>query len=110
MLSNIRYAIVDYLKDKYRKFQLGGDTTTDKIVALDEFLILHDEFNQQIWLVGGKEMVSRKLRLDIINERNSTNLEIFVKNHIELGTIVVIDGWPGYTFLNREDSFWEHEI
>ena len=48
VLVNIRYAIADYLKDKYRKFQIGGDPTTNKIVALDEYLILHDKLNQQI--------------------------------------------------------------
>ena len=65
-------------------------------MGLDECLILHDELNQQIWLVCGIETVSRKLIFGIINERNSTNLEIFVINHIEPGTTIVTEGWSGY--------------
>ena len=110
ILSNIKYAIANYLKDKYRKFQIGDDPTTNKIVALNEFNILHDELNQQIWLVGGIETVTLKLRLDIINNKNSTNLEIFMKNYIESGIIILTDGWTGYSFLDREDSVWKHEI
>ena len=55
VLENIRYTIANYLKDKYRKYQIGVDPSTNKIVALDECLILHDSNNDQIWLVGGIE-------------------------------------------------------
>lgn len=33
-----------------------------------------------------------------------------MKNHIEPGIIIVTDGWTGYTFLDKDDSVWEHEI
>ena len=33
-----------------------------------------------------------------------------MKNHIEPGTIIVTDGWPGCTFIDREDSVWKYEI
>ena len=51
------------------------------------------------------------MRFDIIEERNMQNLEIFCKNHIEPGTLVVTDGWSGYRFLDNPDSsVWEHDI
>lgn len=42
--------------------------------------------------------------------RNSTNLEIFVKNHVEAGTTIVTDGWAEYFFLESDNSVWPHEI
>ena len=80
-------------------------------VALDESLFVHDDNNQQIWIVGAKETLSNKFRLDIINTRNAVNLKIFVENHIEPGTKIVTDGWAGYSFLDdSENSVYECEI
>lgn len=45
-----------------------------------------------------------------MSKRNSTILEIFVKNHVEAGTIIVTDGWSGYAFLDNDNSVWPHEI
>ena len=109
ILDNIRQMLANYMKDKYRNFPIGGDPDTNKVVALDETLIVHIN-GEQKWLVGAIETVSRKIRLDILPERNSQNLEIFVKNHILPGTTIVTDGWAGYNFLDNEESVWPHEI
>ena len=47
--------------------------------------------------------------MDIIKSRNANTLEIFMKNHIAPGTIIPTDICSGYTFLDRDDSVWEHE-
>ena len=60
--------------------------------------------------MGCKETSSSKLPIDVMSIRNSTNLEIFVKNHVELGTTIVTDGWAGYSFLESDNSVWPHEI
>ena len=97
------------MKHKYRTTQIGGDPDTNKIVSIDESMILHDENNNQVWLVGALETKSKKLRMDIINERNEENLKIFISNHIAPGTHIVTDGWPTYDFLDGYDSFWTSE-
>jgi hypothetical protein len=52
-----------------------------------------------------------KMRFDIIPIRNQANLEIFVNNHIEPGTLIVTDGWKRYRFLdNNNTSVWEHKL
>ena len=67
------------------------------------------EGHTQIWLVGGIYATSKALRMDIIPERNATNLEIFVKNHIEPGSNINHEGWMGYSFLDNDNSVWTHE-
>ena len=109
ILQNIRYVLADYMKDKYRRYQIGGPPEKKKIVAIDECLMTHDHGQQQ-WIVGAVETDTYKKRFDIIPVRNQSNLEIFVKNHIEPGTIIVSDGWSGYRFLDNADtSVWEHK-
>ena len=69
------------------------------------------EHGAQQWVVGEVETDTYKKRFDIIPIRNQENLKIFVKNHIEPGTIIVADGWSGYRFLdNDETSVWENKV
>ena len=110
ILSNIRCCIADYMKNKYRNHMIGGNPDTGKIIALDEALFLHNDQGDQIWVVGAKETSSNKLRIDVMSIRNSSNLEIFVKNHVKAGTTIVTDGWDGYSFLESDNSVWPHEI
>ena len=67
--------IETYMKHKYRTTQIGGDPDSHKIVYIDECLILHDNNNNQIWLVWAIESRSKKLRLDVINIRKKKILE-----------------------------------
>ena len=50
LLHNIRQVIATYMKQKYRTTQIGGDPDSNKIVCIDESLILHDNKYNQIWL------------------------------------------------------------
>ena len=98
------------MKNKYRNHRIGRDPNTEKIVAVDETLVLHYEHGNQIWAIGAKEPSSNKLQIDVMKTRNSHNLEIFVNNHVEAGTTIVTDGWSGYSFLDSDNSVWSHEI
>ena len=101
--------MAEYIKYNYKIKQTEDSPELERIIALDETLIIH-EAHTQIWIVGGIDTTSKALRLDIIPERNATNLAIFVKNHIEPGSNITYDGWRGYSFLNNDISFWTHEI
>ena len=89
---------------------IGSDPDTGKIVELDEALFLHDEHGNQIWVVGEKETSSNKLWIDMMQIKDSSNLEIFVNNHIEAIITILTDGWAGYSFLDSDNSVWAHEI
>ena len=70
---------------------------------------MHDNKGAIIWLVGAIDTETKELRLDVIKERNSTNLKIFINNHVEPGTHIVHDSWRAYSFLDGEDSIYTHE-
>lgn len=72
-------------------------------MAIDETLITHRD-GRQILLIGAIDTISKKVRLDVIPERNTENIKIFVRNHILPGTNITHDGWLGYRFLDEEDS------
>ena len=80
----------------------------NRTFAIDETLIMH-EGQKQVWLVGWIDTTTKALRLDIVPERNSINLNYFVKNHIEPGSNITHYGWSGYNFLDDENSLWTHE-
>ena len=108
ILNKIRNSIADGLKQMYREGRIGGPPEVNKIVAIDESLFIHDN-NTPIWGIGAIEADSRKMRFDVINRRTSENIKTFLLNHVEAGTIIISDGWPGYAFLGGEESFLEHE-
>jgi len=70
---------------------------------------MHED-QKPIWLVGGIDMTSKAVSLDIVPERNTINLKYFVENHIKPGTNISHDGWPGYNFLDDYDSVWTHKV
>ena len=59
-MSNLRKTIADNFKQLYRTKRIGGDPSTDIIVAVDEPLFVHAEDGSQIWIVGAIETVSKK--------------------------------------------------
>ena len=109
ILHNIRELLANYMKHKYRTTQIGGDPNTNKIVCINVSIILHDEVNNQIWLVGAMEPSSKNIRLNIFNIKNEDNIKIFITNHITPGRYIVTDGFSSYDFLDGYESFWTHE-
>ena len=51
-MDNIRNYIANFLKHKYRLKQIGGPREQNKIIAIDESLILQDDKDAMFWLVG----------------------------------------------------------
>ena len=109
ILDNIRNCLANFLKKQYRLKQIGGAPEKHKIIAVDESLILNDDEGAMIWLVGAVDTETKELLLDVIKERNSTNLKIFINSHVEPGIHIVHDGWRAYSFLNGDDSIYTHE-
>ena len=101
ILKNFRKVIVEFIKYNYKLHQIGGPPEEECTVAIDETLITHND-GEQIWLVGAIHTTKKAIRLDVMKERNSTNLKIFVQNHIAPGTNITHDGWNGYNFLDHD--------
>ena len=74
ILKNIRYSIAEYNKYNYKLKQIGGDPDTNRTVAVDENLIVHEN-NNQVCLAGVLDTTSKAVRIDIIPNRNRQTLK-----------------------------------
>ena len=101
ILKNFRLIIFNYLQDKYNSTMIGGLDNLNKriIVAIDESLLLHNSQNEQIWILGGIETKTRKVRLSLTKVRNVNAISNFVYENFYEGTHFVHDSWGGYNFL-----------
>ena len=78
------------------------------IISIDEYQISHD-LNWHIWIVGGVDIKLKNIWLDIIKQRNETNLAIFILNHFREGIHFTHNGWTGYNFLINNINY-NHKI
>lgn len=75
IILNIRKVIAENYKEKYKNNLIGNEYIN---VALDESLFIHENHGSPIWVVGAIQTDTKAIRLDIIPQRNSQNLKIFV--------------------------------
>ena len=71
--------------------------------------MLHNSQNEQIWILGGIETKTRKVRLSLTKVRNVNAISNFVYDNFYEGTHFVHDSWGGYNFLNNNINF-THEV
>lgn len=111
ILLNIRKSVAEYTKDKYMGNKIGGGTSESdsRICAIDESLFTHVE-GQQTWVVGVIDTKNKAKRFDVINERNSENLKVFITNNLLPGTHITHNNWPAYNFLNDINLGYTHEF
>ena len=111
ILFNIRKIIYIYMEDKYNNTLIGGLNPLNYPinVAIDETLLLHSSTNEQIWIIGGIETKTRKVRLILAKDRTRNTIESFVNNNFQEGTHFIHDDWPSYNFLDNNMNF-THEI
>ena len=85
-----------------------------KINANEHFIIDESEFTslnwKQIWVCGIINSLTKKYRLEVIENRNADNLEDFIRRFIFKWNIIVIDGWLGYNWLNANNSGYHHKV
>lgn len=74
-------------------------------VAIDETLLLHNSAKEQIWIIGGIETKTRKVRLILAKDKSRNAIESFVNNNFQYGTHFIPDDWPSYNFLNKNINF-----
>ena len=63
-----------------------GETDLNKNEVNEETLLIHDDKNEHIWVVGAIDTETKDLRINVKKIRNSANLKTFVTNHILQGT------------------------
>jgi transposase-like protein len=81
------------------------------VVEVDEAYFGKQKHGGQTIVIGAIERDTRRLRLKIIENTERETLEDFVKDSIEVGSLVVTDCNPGYSELNilgYNHEYWNH--
>ena len=61
-------------------------------------------------LICAIETTKKNFPIDIINERNSNNIEKFIKKFVSFNSSIITDGWSGYSWLDRPHSNYYHIV
>ena len=99
VFSGIRNVISKYFNIQYQS-ELLGDIDQQKIFSIDESMFVTDANNNQIWVIGAVDNVTKDFRVDISFKRNEAVLKEFIMTHIERGNKLITDGWAGYSFID----------
>ena len=77
--------------------------------AIDELLFVHLD-NQQLWVIGIINTITKKFRLELSFTRNATVLKTIIQKHIKRGNVIVSDAWAGYNWLSEAQYGYVHHI
>ena len=102
ILEKLRTSIAHYIYDNYTIESIS------KKNANEIFIIDESEFTSlcgtQIWVLGIISSVSKKFRIEVVSDRNTSTIKSFINRHIETGNVIVSDGWPSYNWLSEPSS------
>lgn len=64
-----------------------------------------------VWVFGGVEVTEeRKMFAVIVERKDSQTLNEFILKHVLPGSIVITDGWKGYSDFKRNSNFSHHWV
>ena len=64
----------------------------------------------EISVLGIISSVSKKFRIEVVSNRNSSTIKTFIRRHIETGNVIVSHGWQAYNWLNEPSSGYQHKV
>lgn len=56
-------------------------------------------------IIGAISFQTKEFRLEGLEDRTISNMEIFIKKYIEPGNNIITDFWPAYNFLNYKNDY-----
>ena len=85
----MRIIIAYYLKDTYFLENIAAYNGKESI-SIDESLFT-DENNEQIWVAGLINIISRAIRSEKVEDRTVETMKKIIKSHIPNGNIITTD-------------------
>ena len=76
---------------------------------MDESLFVH-QGNKQIWVAGLINNTSRKIRLEILPNRNAETIKKIITNLVPTSNKIVTDGAIIYNLLSNPQWGYEHSV
>lgn len=75
------------------------DELLSGLVEVDESFFGKARYGHQTMVIGAIERDSRKLRLQVITDREQDTLELFLTSHVARQSLILTDAWAGYSDL-----------
>ena len=87
----------------FRRFRSAlpqDKTLLSGLIEADESAFGKQKFNKQAWVIGAIERYTRRVKLEIVKDREQNTLEDFVLRTVEGGSQINTDLWRGYSELS----------
>ena len=112
LFGTFNYSLITFILDKLR--EVIAHKIYDIYNANENFIIDESEFTslngKQIWVCGIINFSTKNYRVGVIQNRNADTLDDFIRRFIFTGNIIVSNGWPGYNWLNENNSGYRHKV
>ena len=82
-----------------------GEKDKNRVFSIGESLFLTDKNDNQVWVIGAVDNITKDFRVDMAFKRNEAVLKTFITNYIEKGNKLITDGWNGYLFIDEMNGY-----
>ena len=89
ILEHMRLVLAYYIKDCYA-FEHIAEENHNASISIEEYLLTHEN-NSQVWVVGMINNITRKIRLEIVEDRSRATMEKIINIHIAKGNNIISD-------------------
>lgn len=88
------------LKDNKQQLEIELSLKLHKLVEIDESFFGKRRFGRQHCVIGAIERNTRKIKLELIDNRHKETIERFILNNVEQDSTVYTDSFHSYNDLN----------
>lgn len=95
----MRLVLAYYIKDCYA-FEHIAEENHNESISIEESLLTHEN-SSQVWVVGMINNITRKIRLEIVEDRTRATMEKIINIHIAKGNNIISDIAACYFWLDE---------
>lgn len=97
LVTGVSYTTVGRWYNRFRLLLPGAaDSLLSGIVEVDESFFGRQRYGHQTMVVGAIERDTRRLRLQVIEDRAQDTLELFLTTHVDRSSLILTDAHAGY--------------
>lgn len=112
----MRAIIYDYRNSSSGVMIGGVDENGNGLhIQVDESKFGHQKYNKGrpckgVWVLGGVEVLTGKLFLTAVPNRNAKTLFTYLKKYIKPGSVITVDSWRGYRPVDFAEAGWTYQV
>ena len=104
----MRLVLTYYIKDCYAIEHIAEENHNESI-SIEESLFSHEN-KAQVWVVVMINNITRKIRLEIVEDLSRATMEKIINTHIAKGNIIISDAANCYSWLVDINSGYTHHV